>query len=303
MKRNLICMLLGWAIAANAATCGGHGTRDTMLVSTAWLADHLKDKNLVIVALGPPADYQSHIPGAVPLTMSDISTPMVSGQLMLELPPVEQLHKTFVGLGITNDSRVVLYLSSGNSVQSMTRVYLTLDAMGLGARTSILNGGLKAWKSENRPLTGDATAVTPGQLDLCPQSDVIATLDFVKSNMNHAGVRILDARDPQFYTGQRAGQTHDGEPQRKGHIPGAGNLPYSSLFDADGKFNSPDKLKAQFAEAGAKPGDKVVSYCHIGQQATAVYFAARYLGFDARMYDGSWDEWNVHTELPVEVSK
>jgi thiosulfate/3-mercaptopyruvate sulfurtransferase len=303
MKRNLTCTLLGWAMAASAATCGGHGNRDTMLVSTGWLAEHLKDKDLVIVAIGPPADYQSHIPGAVPLTMNDISTPMVMGQLMLELPPVEQLQKTFAGLGITNDSRVALYLSGGNSVQSMTRVYLTLDAMGLGARTSILNGGLKTWKAENRPVTADATPVKTGKLDLCPQNDVIATLDFVKSNMKHPGVQILDARDPQFYTGQRAGQTHDGQEQRKGHIPGAGNLPYNSLFDADGKFNSPDRLKAQFSEAGVKGGDKVVSYCHIGQQATAVYFAARYLGYDARMYDGSWDEWNTHTEVPVEVSK
>ncbi|MCU1234877.1 MAG: Thiosulfate sulfurtransferase [Candidatus Solibacter sp.] len=305
MKRNVTGLLLGCLMAAysaGAATCGGHGDRATMLVSTDWLAQHLNDKNLVIVAIGQPADYHSHIPGAVQLAMDEVSTPMEMGKLMLELPPVEQLHKTFAGLGITNDSRVVLYVGNA-SVQSMTRVYLTLDAMGLGARTAILNGGMKTWKAENRPVSSDVPTVKPGTLDLCPQSDVIATLDYVNGNMKHAGVRILDARAEQFYTGKTAGKTHDGQDQRKGHIPGAGNLQFSSLFDNQGKFHSAEQLKTQFAEAGVKSGDRVVSYCHIGQQATVVYFAARYLGYDARMYDGSWDEWNVHTELPVEVSK
>jgi thiosulfate/3-mercaptopyruvate sulfurtransferase len=304
MKRNLTGLLLGCLMAAqsmHAATCGGHGDHATMLVSTDWLGQHLKDKNLVILALGQVADYKDHIPGAISLPLDEMSTPMEMGKLMLELPPIEQLQKTLSGVGVTNDSRIVLYLSN-NGVQSMTRVYLTLDAVGLGARTSILDGGLKTWRSENRPVTAEVAAVKPGKLDLCAQSDVIASMDYVRSNIRHPGVTILDARAEQFYTGQTAGKTHDGMDQRKGHIPGAGNLRFSTLFDDQGKFNSAEKLKAQFAAAGVKAGDRVVSYCHIGQQATVVYFAARYLGYDARMYDGSWDEWSAHEELPVEVS-
>ena len=320
MKRNLTGLFFGCLIAAltmglqtmgaqtmgaqtkTAATCGGHGDRGTMLVSTDWLAQHLKDPNLVILAIGQQADYKEHIPGAISLPLDELSTKMEMGKLMLELPPIEQLHKALSEAGIHNDSHVVLYLSK-DGVATMTRVYLTLDAVGLGARTSILDGGLKTWKSENRPVTEAVAAIKPGKLDLCPQSDVIAGMDYVRSNIRHPGVTILDARAEQFYTGQTAGKTHDGMDQRKGHIPGAGNLRYSSLFDDQGKFHSAEMLKTQFAAAGVKPGDKVVSYCHIGQQATVVYFAARYLGYDARMYDGSWDEWSAHEELPVEVSK
>jgi len=282
--------------AGAAPACGGHGTRDSMLVSTAWLAAHLQDPNLVILSIGQKAEYvQGHIPGALYLEYADTRLAKSAANLTFELPPVANLVEVFGHLGVTNDSHIVLYFSK-DMVSPTTRVFLTLDAIGLAPQTSILDGGFPAWQSEGRPVAKEARLVIRGKLEPCPQNDVIAGLDYVRANLHHSGVAIVDARDLEYYTGasHAAGQ-------RAGHIPGARGLTYSTLFDESGKFRPPDVLAAMFRDAGIQPGDRVVSYCHIGQQATVVYFVARYLGYDARLYDGSWEDWSAHIELPVET--
>ncbi|PWT90709.1 MAG: hypothetical protein C5B56_04985 [Proteobacteria bacterium] len=299
--RLLLTILALTALSAlqAAPTCGGHGDRSTMLVTTEWLSGHLKDTNLVILAVGQKGDYDvGHLPGAQSLDYASIRLMPGPGQPNnLELPPMPDLAKVFSALGVGNDSRVILYVSK-DMVSPMTRVYLTLDAMGLGRQTSILDGGLPVWKSEGRPVTTDSRPAKPGKLETCAQSDVIVDADYVKANVRHAGVDIIDARNPEFYTGERPGNN-----QRPGHIPGATNITFSTLFDEQGKFKSTAALQQQFRDAGVKQGDRVVSYCHIGQQATVVYFVARYLGFDARLYDGSFEDWSRHADWPVELSK
>ena len=71
-------------------------------------------------------------------------------------------------------------------------------------------------------------------------------------------------------------------------------------MDSVGRFRPITTLKAQFASAGVSDGQTVVTYCHIGQQASLVWFAARLSGLTARLYDGSFQDWARHPELPVE---
>jgi thiosulfate/3-mercaptopyruvate sulfurtransferase len=290
------CFLLAGTAGA-APACGDHGTRNSMLVSTAWLAGHLEDPNLVILSIGQKAEYvQGHIPGALYLEYADTRVAKSLAGLTFELPPVADLVEVFGKLGVTNDSHIILYFSK-DMVAPTTRVFLTLDALGLGSQTSVLDGGFPVWQSEGRPVSTEARLVIRGKLEPCPQNDVITGVDYVRANLHGSGVAIVDARDLEYYTGARHA---DGK--RAGHIPGAHGLTYSTLLDGSGKFRTPDLLAAMFRDAGIQPGDRVVAYCHIGQQATVVYFVARYLGYDARLYDGSWEDWSAHTELPAETS-
>ena len=283
--------------AGAAPMCGGHGTRGSMLVSTAWLAGHLQDPNLVILSIGQKAEYvHGHIPGALYLEYADTRLARSPVNLTFELPPVANLVEVFGKLGVTNESHVILCFSQ-DMVSQTTRVFLTLDALGLGSQTSILDGGFAVWQSEGRPVSTERRLVVRGKLEPCPQNDVITGVDYVRANLHRSGVAIVDARDLEYYTGAKHA---DGK--RAGHIPGARGLTYSTLLDESGKFRPPDVLAAMFRDAGIQPGDRVVAYCHIGQQATVVYFVARYLGYDARLYDGSWEDWSAHTELPVETS-
>ena len=281
-------------LSAADAVCGGHGTKDTMLVSTAWLAQHLKDAGLVMLEIGDkPAG--THIPGSQFLDYMETHYMKSPQGLTLELLPMPELAKNFEKRGVSNGSHIILYWNSVERVSYTTRVYWTLDAMGLGAKTSILDGGLPVWEREGRQTTSEVRAVPPGKLAPCPSNDVVTDAGYIRANLTHAGVHIVDARLPEYFSGARHGNG-----KTDGHIPGAANITFNTLVGDDGKFKTPDALAAMFHDAGVKKGDRVVSYCHIGQQATVVYFVARYLGYDARLYDGSWEDWGSHTENPVE---
>ncbi len=284
--------------SAFAAAPANSEVRQSMIVTTDWLAKHLSDDSLVLLQVGERKDYDAeHIPGAQFIQLSDISTPRGQG-LILELPSVDQLKATFEKLGVTDKSRVIVYFGK-DWVTPTARVFMTLDYLGLGDRTSILDGGLPVWRAEGKPVTAELREPKPGHFTPAPNGRLVVDAAWVKANLNKSGVAILDARAAKFYTGAEAGQM-----PRAGRIPGARNIPFSSLVDeSTNKFKNVESLRQLFNTAGVKPADSVATYCHIGQQASLLYFVARYLGYEAHLYDGSFQDWSNRTELPVEKSE
>ena len=267
-----------------------------MLVTPAWLLEHTGDKNLVLLHVGPRADFEAeHIPGAQLVSPQDLSIPRAEGALILQLLPPEALRAKLETLGVSDDSRVIVYFGK-DWVSPSTRIYFSLDAAGLGERTSLLDGGMPAWKKAGGPVTAEASAPRPaGRITATPHPELVAGLETVKASFGKPGVAIVDSRNTQYFDGSEPGSM-----PRAGHIPGAMSLPFDTLVTAENLMKSDAQTVELFKAAGIKPGDTVISYCHVGQQATVVYFAAKRLGYTARMYDGSWDEWSRKDDLPAE---
>jgi len=289
--------LLSILIALVACSISAHSViasddKAPILVTPQWLAEHLKDPNLVVlnVAQNARAYRGGHIPGARFLWVTRVAAS--NPELSFELVPVDQLDTLMEGLGVSNDSRIVLCGVNGN-VSPTARVYITLEYLGMGDRTSILDGGVEAWKSAGNPVSKEAPSYKRGSFTHHLKPDAIVDVEYVKSHMKTAGVALLDARAPEFYRGIGGGFP------RPGRIPGALNLFFNTLFDTTNKYLPVDSLNAKFTAAGIKPGDDIITYCHVGQTASSDYIAAKLLGHTVHLYDGSFEDWSGREELPV----
>jgi thiosulfate/3-mercaptopyruvate sulfurtransferase len=277
-------------------------SRPALLVSTSWLAQHIDDKNLVLLQVGDRKEYDAqHILGARFISLNDISVSDHEhpGGLMLQMQPTEVLHDKLESLGISNNSRVIVYY--GNDwVTPATRVVFTLDYAGLGSNTSLLDGGMQAWKRDNHPLTDKVPEASKGTLAALNTKPIIVDAEWVKDHIGKPGISVVDGRAASFYDGTDTGGGM-GVKHRTGHIAGAKSVPYTEITSDDLKLKSVGELEALFAKAGVKPGDTVVGYCHVGQQATGMLFAARLTGHPVLLYDGSFEDWSAHTSYPVET--
>lgn len=297
----LIAVLSGGAASAANRVDTSHASHDqatargNLLITTGTLARHLHDPDLVLLHVGDAKAYKAaHIPGARRVTLSDIASH--HSTLALQMPSARELGQRLAALGIGPHSRIVVYFGT-DWVSPATRIVFALQAAGLGPRTRLLDGGMPKWRSEGRPVTDRPTpAPAPGDLGPLHVRAPIIDAAFVQAHVGHPGYVLVDARTPDYYDGaKRSGARGH---LRRGHIPGARNLPFSSVFNDDLTLKTKAQLLALFRHAGVKPSDHLMVYCHIGQQATAVIFAARLAGIQAQLYDGSFQDWTMR-DLPV----
>lgn len=293
VRRALTSVVAALAIAALAPAHSAADTED-LLVTTDWLAEHISDPNLSILHVAANrAHYdKGHIPGARFVAWSEIRA--ARKNVPNELPPAADLVRLFEGLGVGDEGRIVLY--GDQKGLSAARAFFTLDYLGHGHRTALLDGGLEKWRAENRPVSTDAPSVAARLFSARVSPGVLVGLEAVRdiswstTNQTPARWLLIDARPAAQFTGEVPGE---GIP-RPGHIPGAKNIFWEDhLTGGDVPALRPAaELKTLYVQAGAEPGTPVVTYCRTGSQASHSYFVAKYLGYDVKMYDGSFIEWS-----------
>jgi thiosulfate/3-mercaptopyruvate sulfurtransferase len=271
---------------------------DSLLVSTEWLARHRADPELVLLHVGMErAGYdRGHIPGARYLDPHRLMSMAAPG---VELPAVAEIEAVLEELGIGPRSRIVYY----GDTWMAPRVFVALEYVGLGDRTSLLDGGLVTWRTEGREVSTAVPVWTPGSLSLSARPEILAGAAWIRGRLGDSALVLLDGRSSGEYT---ASDSSEGLP-RPGHIPGGVNLPWEETFENEAgalqgtpsRLKSPDKLRALLASAGMRQGRDLVTYCTVGLRASHWYFVARYLGYRPRLYDGSMSEWSRLADAPV----
>lgn len=278
------------------------------LVSTEWLAEHLDDENLVILdcsvylhptedGVRPMSGYEdwqaSHLSGS---SYVDLLNELSDGDspLPVMMPSVGQFAAAMSRYGVGMDSKVILYDSAEGTWAA--RVWWMLRSFGFD-NAAVLNGGLKKWRAENRPVTDEATEVKPGDFTADPRRGLISNREAVQAAMGNEDIGLLNALTPEEFSGEIC------RVARPGRIPGSLNLPASSLINSkDNTFHQADKLDDLFREAGIYETNRHIAYCGAGIAASGLAFAMVLMGIDTvSVYDGSLVEWSSDPQLPLET--
>ena len=273
------------------------------LVTTGWLAAHLGDPKVRVVDATfklpgvlplPKDDYlAAHIPGAVFFDVDAVSDH--SSPLPHMFPTAEQFGRDVGALGIGNGDTVVLY-DSGGWVAAPRAWWMFLSYGHRDVR--IVNGGLKKWRAEGRPVESGEVKAKPATFKASYDAGRVRSIQQMVANVESRAEQVIDARAGERFEGRVV------EPRpglRSGHIPGARSLPYNNLFDAaTGAMKPLDELRKAFAGAGVDMARPIVTSCGSGVSAAVLTLALYRLGVeDSALYDGSWAEWGVLDGPPV----
>ena len=278
-------------------------TTDDPLVSTDWLAAHLRDPKVKVI------DASYKMPGVLPLPADDFITAHIPGAVFFDVnaiadkndprphmyPTAEQFAQDVSALGISSDDTVVAYDAGG--WVAAPRAWWMLLSFG-HPNVKVLDGGLQKWKSEGRPVESGPVTPKPGKFQAKFDPSFVRSKEQLLDNVETKNEQVIDARPRPRFEGTVV------EPwpgRRSGHIPGSCNVPYADLFDAKtGAMKPLDELRKAFTSAGVDTAKPIVTSCGSGVSALVLTLALYRLGVrGSALYDGSWAEWGLPDGPPV----
>jgi thiosulfate/3-mercaptopyruvate sulfurtransferase len=273
-----------------------------VLVSTQWVADHLKDPAVRVMESDEDLLLYDtgHIPGSVKIDW----VTQLNDQLTRDYLDHARMEKLLRSLGVTQDTTIVIYGDKNNWWATYTLWVLRLFGI---ERVRIMDGGRALWEKEGREMTKEVPRYPEGNITVAPRNDgkIRAFRDDVLAHVK-ARKPLVDVRSPEEFRGERMHMPdypNEGA-LRGGHIPGAKSIPWGRAINPDTHtFRPAAELRTIYLEEnGLKPADDVIAYCRIGERSSHSWFALTYLlGFEkVRNYDGSWTEWGNSVRVPIE---